>query len=262
MRKVFVVSAGRTGTEFLGTVLNEFDGVGAYHEPRPSFRKESNRYYRWKHGSFQRSRVRNFLPLGWYYRLKFYLRRSWLHLRQSGNIYLESNSLLVPFLPEVQRIYPDAEIVHVVRHPGEWARSCMNNGRFLYGRTAQGLPMHPYDSGETSRRDWQNWTPFERATWFWRACNRMIQSHDPELTLTFTSIFDPPHSGFRELLRHLDLPADFDPDLFGTRKNPSFKILPPYEEWDREWRSYFADALEEYEERYLRGEAEVARGEH
>lgn len=248
MDKIFVVSTLRTGTKFLAGVLDEYEGVRAYHEPSPTFHTEGNRYLRWKHGTFRNTRIRGLLPLGTLYRWKFYLRRSVRMWGGQAETYVETNGRFVPFLSEIKRIFPEASFVHVVRHPGRWARSSLCTGAFLFRET--GRPMHPFDTGEMTRDEWFDLSPFERANWYWLECNRLIRAQNPSLTVTFESIFSEPHEGFQRLLDFLGVDSGFSPEIFGSPTNSSYKVLPPFEEWESSWKADLAPAMDRYDERY------------
>ncbi len=251
---VFLLSTGRSGTKFLGEKLNQFDGVSAVHEPKPLRHRHVSRYLRRKHGTFRHMKIRNWLPYAWWYRQLFRWSRTWKTWFLNANYYVEANMYLTGFLPEVVKVFPGAKLVQVVRDPRDFAESALNRGMFLR-RDLTSKRVTSYYVGDTSKGEWSDMTPVERIDWYWRYCNREIENQDPDLFLTFSSIFQSPHEGFRRFAEFLDISNPVEEDLFEEKVNPTEqKLITPFEEWDPSWQEQLEPAVNMYHQlrdRYL-----------
>ncbi len=243
--KSFIVSTGRTGTNFLAERLNFFDGVKAYHQPEPMMGKEASRYLRWKNHTFRKTKIRRFLPYSDWYRLK--LRRTRKKLFSSGETFVEANMKLVPLLPVVKKAFPEAFIIQIIRHPGDFASSALNKGMFT--RNDCSIRLNPMDTGEMSRSDWKGLNPLQRINWYWLKCNEMIRDHNPDLLLDFSDIFEEDHRGFYKLKEIFGIKQKSDGNIFASKINKTkVRVVPPFSEWNEELVEPLQDSLDFYNE--------------
>ncbi len=127
-----ILSTARTGTKFFETYLNRTcEGILCAHEPRPSrrFKFMSNLYLRGKLGKSSVWRA-------------YYLGRRNIWRRLKGRRYVESNNFLFGCAPALRSHIPGLGIVHIVRHPVDYAVSHMRHGFWsgLKGFTARHVP--------------------------------------------------------------------------------------------------------------------------
>ncbi len=114
--KVFILSTGRTATNFLAGYFSAIPGVNAVHEPKPS----------WRARLLSGARLEG-------YATNADLKRALLSLRDfskvhADTIYIESNPMLFGFSPAILTQLPDAKIAHIIRDPREYIRSAIEHG--------------------------------------------------------------------------------------------------------------------------------------
>jgi hypothetical protein len=227
-----IVSSGRTGTQFLARFLDaNFTGVVARHEPPPAgwLRLASHAYLR---GSLSRDRLRDLL--------------AWKRRRYDdaldADLYVESNPFLAGFADVLGDVWEELTIIHVVRDPREHARSSLNHGTSSgrKGLANRWLPFwYPDVRGILALDHPPTW--LERAAGVWAIFNTRLLNASPRYAnyhrLRYEQIFDPSHSGLRELCRILGL--DFPGE--GAAVSPEERInrsrletLPHWREWSRE----------------------------
>jgi Sulfotransferase family len=116
-KTVFILSTGRTGTQFLAELLNRHKDVYAVHEPPPSRRMRlwSMAYLQGEASDEKMADV-----------LRRY--RSTYVSSVREKIYVESNNFLAGFADVIKREFKDAVLIHVVRDPRTYIRSSLNHG--------------------------------------------------------------------------------------------------------------------------------------
>lgn len=222
-RTVWIVSSGRTGTQFLARYFDaNFPGVIARHEPSPRVRTRivANAYARraCSHGrvvSLLRRKRRGIDAL-------------------AADVYIESNPFLWGAIRVLDEVFESPMVVHVVRDPREQVRSSLNHG------TSSGLKSIanrwlPYWYPSTSEvgGDW-----IERASGMWTAVNEFLGEAGAACSsyrvVRYEDLFDENHSGLRELCEWIGLEfrgagAPVDP---AQRINPGAKrVLGNWGEW-------------------------------
>jgi hypothetical protein len=121
MKKTFIVSTGRTGTQFLAHFFSEnCDKVKSVHEPYPSrrFRILSNMY---REGKVDKKKIISAFN---------YSRKDILVENNNYDYYIESNNFLYGFSGVFNEIMKDAKIIHIVRDPRDYIKSHLNHGVF------------------------------------------------------------------------------------------------------------------------------------
>lgn len=193
-RTVWIVSSGRTGTQFLARYFDaNFDAVSALHEPPPRVRTRVvvNAFMK---GACSRERVLSLLRA----------KRRRIE-RIATPLYVESNPFLWGAIGCLEEVFEGPVIVHVVRDPRAHVRSSLNHG------TSSGLkalanrwlpywyPSTPEDAG-----DW-----VERATGVWAHANRFLGETGAACAhyqrFRYEDLFDGSHSGLRALCGSLGL---------------------------------------------------------
>lgn len=168
-RAIFIVSTGRTGTQSIARLVSRLEpgSFAAFHEPEPSrvFRLLSN------------MRMAGTLSDDMALRCLSGLRSQRL-ASFSGKNYLESNNFIFGFPDLLNRLY-GASIVHIVRHPVDYAQSHLKHGAF---RGLKGLAgrFFPYWLARPRFRGyqapvWLAMSQYERLFWVWRLVNEYIE---------------------------------------------------------------------------------------
>jgi hypothetical protein len=176
---VFILSTGRTGTQFFEDYLNETSQQAlCRHEPVPSrrFKFLSNLYLNQKIGTSPVIRI---------YR---WSRRS-IFRKLGSRIYIESSNFMFGCIPALNQAYEDIRILHIVRHPVTYVRSHLGHG-FWKGHKrffSRHVPfwMERVDAGDPS-------DPLVLLAERWNYVNLQILSYaetNPYLMVKFESLF-------------------------------------------------------------------------
>ncbi len=238
--RTFIVSTGRTGTQSLAYLFSELDSsVLALHEPKPSrrFRLLSNLRACGKASpEFCCSHFTS-------------VRKDYL---DSHIHYVESNNFLFGFVDYLSYKL-EAKILHVVRHPLDYAKSHMKHGVFrgLKGLASNYIPYwlaQPSKYG-VSEVHWRSLPEIERLFWNWRLVNQTILDNcsslgdrykvvkyedifydDHALTevLTWSGLETPPQEELRTLrVTRLNAGKGYAPELPQTNVRRMVDICGP-----------------------------------
>lgn len=175
---VFILSTGRTGTQFFEDYFNQTSKAVCRHEPWPSrrFKFLSNLYLNQKVGKRRLGRI-------------YLLSRKRLFASLRGRSYIESSNFLFGCIPALKEIYGDLRIVHLVRHPHSYVSSHLGKGfwrghkRFFARFVPYWLEKLPLDK----RND-----PIEILAARWNYVNSQIASYEadyPYLRIRFEELF-------------------------------------------------------------------------
>ena len=93
-----VLSTGRTGSIFLKGAFGSRPDLFTVAES--GYRQEALRYLRWKHRVLRKTSFRHRMPVGTYYRWKYYSRRRAAMLG-GGARFIEINNYLFPMIAEI-----------------------------------------------------------------------------------------------------------------------------------------------------------------
>jgi len=163
----FILSAGRTGTVFLASGLQElYPRHNVVHEPRTS-RRMFMAYNAEQTG---------LLPAGTALRIFLKDRRRVLAALPEQSVRIELNPFLHPLAPCLHEAVVPLRIVHIVRDAKDWIQSLINFGaagwrRHLIERTPFARTIHP-----AARPQWRNLDTVSRFAWRWRLANEQILS--------------------------------------------------------------------------------------
>ncbi len=261
---VFVVSGGRTGTKFFGTVLGTLiDGCFSVHEPdmvngdlTPRGLVERIGHFGFHHmvtGRLLGTRGVRILS-------DRYLRggigledaaatiRAWrdrYHAAIDRPLIVESCSQWYGLLPPLRAAWPQARVVAIVRDPRGWIQSSLNHGRRRGFRDLvewvgqKRISPAMLGDDEWAGR-WPAMSAFQRLCWDWTTINRLLDDFvagDAHARLyRFEDLFDPERPEVRRDL--LDFVADHgryrwhEPEAaFRRRLNASRGGVPDWTQW-------------------------------
>lgn len=234
MTALFVVSTGRTGTQFLADLFGRL-GARASHEPGPRWlRLVSNAHVAGRLSSERAAR------------LVGRVRRA--EVEQAGAApWVESSCLVYGLVDPLLASFPEAAVVQVVRDPRTYVRSAMGWGAYrVGGRPLNVVPFRrlaptQFRPRSVRRRlDWAGEGQFDRLCWAWAAMNRSMReqgSGSPRFSVVrYEDLFDPVRSG--PALRALCELAGFEADdatlsRLAERRINAGKRTPEIPDWSR-----------------------------
>jgi hypothetical protein len=228
----FIVSTGRTGTNFLANFFAEnFSNVYSVHEPYPDLFNIGMGKFRGQNGLFTTQKK---------IKIARYKQHKKLN-KKENEIYLESNPNLAFILPELRQIFPHAKVIYVTRDIKTYLVSAYNkspdnsNENFFYGENDHRNRITPDDLGDIHySKVWDNWDRFQRIAWFWTKCNEKIirDLHQTDyLKVKFEDLFqgDKSVNKFKEVINYLGLNSYFKKSLtdkmLATKRNKNSKKL-------------------------------------
>ena len=156
----FVLSTGRCGTDFLAHVLEASPDLGVYQNPQPELRFYKNEAHRTNAAD---SRV-----------LEEIIKSSRFEIilaeYQKGRRYVETNNAISFFAPQLAKLFPNSTFIHLIRHPGDFARSGMRRGWYTGTVEADIGILTDADDG-----DWDSYNRLTKIGWLWNETNRFIR---------------------------------------------------------------------------------------
>ncbi len=209
---VFVVSTGRTGTQFLATTFAEV--ARSFHEPGPWWvRHVSNAH---ASGSMSTARAT---------RIVHRLRDAAL---SEPAPYLEASCLVYGLVRPLLDAYPEATVVQVVRHPRTYVQSGLDWGAYRFGgRVLNVAPFRRLAPPQFDRWDlrarlaWVGEDQFARLCWAWAAMNRAMRTQgegDPRFrTVRFEDLTDAGRGPGLLSALAADLGLEVAPDRWADR---------------------------------------------
>ena len=156
----FVLSTGRCGTDFLAHVLKASRDLGVYQNPQPEFRFYKKDAYRANptHSKALEEVIKSSrfeIILGEY---------------QRGRRYVETNNAICFFAPQLAALFPRSIFIHLIRHPGDFARSGMRRGWYTGTvETDIGILRKPDDA------EWDSCDRLMKIGWLWNETNSFIR---------------------------------------------------------------------------------------
>ncbi len=190
---IFILSSGRTATQFMAKYFGSFDNVTALHEPKPSriLRMWSMAYFEGKVSDEVMAQV-------------LYAKRKKMLLAVNTPIYLESNPYLGGFSKALRQVFDDPVIIHVVRDPRDFVRSSMNHGnsfgiKLLFNKY---VPFW-YANIEKVLGIKQKLPIHQKAAGYWKIVNRSIETLNKNYKnyylFRFEDIFDDKQTGLNKI---------------------------------------------------------------
>lgn len=245
----FIVSTGRTGTEFLARFFNSLSSdIDARHEPDPDFLKLGVEYAKGKVFFEKACRI---IKKG----------RLWICdevKKRDKNIYIEANNRFFSLIPVLRKVFPKAKIIHIVRDGRDYVRSVMNRNYYtpqdkIYYK--KDLRLQAIDFPEDLYNNkWKNMSRFEKCCWEWVKKDSFIHEtikDDPLAeTFKFEDIFYK-KDGIEKVWQmgdfmNLDVDRDYLEyqwkELIDKKINLSKTYkFPGWDKWDEKMRKQFMD---------------------
>jgi hypothetical protein len=199
--KVFIVSAGRTGTKFFAEILPQvIPDCYAVHEPdnikiaRPNLIRNVIKQVKEQSGmgslillkalgftgarNLSLRRLNNKLD-GQSVINQFKTERQWTE-RIRCNIYVESNHQLFGFSEDLLML-PNTTVIYMVRNPFDWIRSCMNLNQGWYGKKDLLTMVNFLGFKRISPRNigivvaqWKEYSQCLKLAWLWNYLNSIF----------------------------------------------------------------------------------------
>lgn len=161
----FVLSTGRCGTKLLTQLLETCEHVAVHHAPRPELVRQSRRAFEEGDES----------PELFDEVIKTAREELVLDAIRYGNAYVETNNRVTFFAPAIERVFPSARYIHLVRHPADIVRSGIRRG-WYGGQHAHDLGrIHPLAGDPLTGDAWDSLDPIARIGWMWQQTNAFVE---------------------------------------------------------------------------------------
>ena len=157
---VFFLSTGRCGTKFLSELFLNHPAVIAHHEAHPNLQFFCNYSY---HHQDKPEILRQMVDAA---RMELVLAA-----KIQNKTYLEANQCMVYYAPVISQLYKKAKFIHLVRHPGDFARSAIMKGWYVNDSIWEIGRIKPAD-----QNFWQSLTHIEKIGWLWHETNQFIEA--------------------------------------------------------------------------------------
>jgi hypothetical protein len=186
----FILSTGRTGTNFFESFLNQnFNSLVCKHEPNPDLFRFGIEYHR--NGMSEKELVQN---------LRYYRKPLINELtKEKVDTYIESNPFLSFVAPVLIDAFHSPKVLHIVRHPDSYILSAVNkdpdnSGRFFMTNEDHRNRLNSDDfAADEYFQKWESMNQFERVCWNWRFVNNYVDDklngQDNYLRIKFEDIF-------------------------------------------------------------------------
>jgi hypothetical protein len=223
----FIVSTGRTGTQWLANLLNKAAGTYVVHEPVP------NEWHNHAQVIMQPETAQEYL---YTYRFREIALRMHEHPSQ---IYGEVNSALRFHICALRELLPKCKIIHLVRDGRAVVRSVMNR-RLSSHRTPLYTQITPPIDDEYTAR-WHELSDFEKVCWGWQAENRFMRLNT-ELRARFEDITTSYELFSQQILKTLGLLIEEKTWLASLRvpmNQTKNHLMEPWKHWTREQKIQF-----------------------
>lgn len=197
-RPVFVLSTGRCGTALLTMIFDRIPGVLSHHAPQPELVYSERRAY--EEGLEEFDAYVTAIRVA-----RFELLADAARRRQR---YVETNYRITFFAPHLRELFSHARFVHLVRHPGTFARSGVRCD-FYKGQYTDLGRIRPTEGKAAAA--WPEMSPIERCAWLWNETNQFIERFKSEgrekdvITIRSEELFSDP-AATQAILEHCDLP--------------------------------------------------------
>lgn len=225
----FIVSTGRTGTVAIARACALANpACRALHEPY------FPRMTRLLGSLYQRERIPAIVPTE-------FLRILRIRAVLSQRNHIESNPMLARLIPPLATVFPDLNLVHVVREPVSYIHSVQRFGTF-HGWKKWAMNIAPALAPEVARHDFQRQfgidTPVLRAACYWKSLNELIRVDSVKMGLNYFLLrYEDLFSGDDSSLRTLSILCDGSEDVLRTilRGPPINASKPDSESVEEAW---------------------------
>lgn len=245
-KAMFVLSTGRCGTDFLTHLLKQSAALHVEHEAEPRLAMAS-RYLNDNNLLNQEAGKAAFLAARY-------------HMIQDAYMfekrYVETNNRLTFFAPAIRDLMPQAQFVHIVRHPGAFVRSGMRRGYYTDEYIADFGKIRPTPEDEVYD-EWESYSRIEKISWLWFRTNTLIEEFkescpDKVMMVKSEELFRAPGTVAKDILNFMNEtpPSQFKTDLGPKNKQRSGNFAH-YDRWSDEYkeklRSIAGDLAHKYD---------------
>ena len=170
MNPVFVVSTGRAGSELLVRLMSESKIGTVYHEPRPRMFYGSKLLFETKQ-DIQSNQIA-------YLNARYDLLKK-AYLEESR--FIETNNRNTFFISALNKLFPKAKFIHLVRHPGDFVRSGIRR-KYYSGNENDDSRIKP-QANEKAFTAWDRFSKIEKVGWLWNSTNNFIEEEKIHLNV-------------------------------------------------------------------------------
>ncbi|MGH1337111.1 MAG: hypothetical protein ACRBFS_13385 [Aureispira sp.] len=258
----FMVSTGRTGTQFFESFFEEIDAhTLAVHEPRPDLFDLGIEKHRAGKGTETVTQA--------ILEARDPFLRSYCHARIKR--YIESNPFLSFLLPEVKTAFPKARFVIITRKASSYMKSALNkspldDGAFyFYDKNDKRQRIRATDFEQDAQKEaWDTFDRQQKIAWYWNKCNTILMDFvaanpNQTLHLKFEDLFSKEATVRQQTIERLlafmkiELtPAQLQErlDLMGIKKNQTKALVyEGVDQWTTTEQEQFMALTEEAQTR-------------
>ena len=223
----FILSIGRSGTQFLSNLLNLIPRACVEHEPVTNdFRSYQGAFY---------SEKKAYLYIKYFRKKEIYLRVK----DKNINSYGEVNSVLRRHSKALRELIPNVKILHLVRDGRDVVRSGLSR-KTMTTKDRITRNIRP-SKGDPWYDEWKNMNRFERICWYWDVENRYLNKNI-ENTIRFEELISD-FDYFEEILvKNLNLKISKDiwqkEILIPKNVSQEYKV-PHWKKWDQNKKDSF-----------------------
>ena len=223
----FMLGTGRSGTQFLSTLLDKIPETHVAHEPVLT---DFAAYIRAFHSESEAYKyVADFRQKEIYSRVR--------NMRISS--YGEVNGALRRHVEPLKEAFPHATLIHLVRDGRDVVRSVMSRSLFHQPHPMTRLLVPK--KGDPWRKDWQRMDHFERVCWLWQIDNRFVRERTAR-TVQFEQLIAD-YGYFKErILEPLQLSlseASWRQAVARPKNATKAYAMPHWSQWDASRREAF-----------------------
>ena len=170
----FVLSTGRCGTGMLTRILSKSRELWPLHEPSPRVIYVSSQAY---HKRDADPEILKFAALSARYDLVAagYVR---------GRILVDTHPGMSYFSRALSQVFSKSKFIHLVRHPGDYARSVLGRKYYTEKCYTEGFLLDrllvPAADDPVSRQ-WPRMSRIEKVAWLWNELQRFAEAFKPEV---------------------------------------------------------------------------------
>lgn len=113
----FILSTGRTGTQFFESYLTETSPILCLHEPKPS------RRFKFMSNMYLSNKIKGTTICKQYQK-----NRQDIFIQTRGNLFVESNNFIFGCIPALNQCFEEIKVLHIIRHPETYVKSHLNHG--------------------------------------------------------------------------------------------------------------------------------------
>src|SRR5690625_4632217 len=249
-RPVFFLSTGRCGTKWFAIVYVLVRTVKVNYETITTFSMHNYYVYRmWKDErvplEVKLDTMENIFTAGREQNLRYSYK--------SEKRYIETNNQLTFFAPGLARMFPDAQFVHLYRHPGEFVRSGMRRGWFDHNEPATLKIIRPQSDAGVP---WDSYSQIQKIAWVWKETNLFIERFLMDLDEDRKFRFDFNEKSLKSVnelvdFLKLDIPEKNIASKMDKKVNrQKVSEFPKYEDWTDKQKMELIEICGDLAERY------------